>query len=322
LLSRGTESMMTVRRMLAASRITQLVGSTGSTTRRLVHTTLPCGCASHAPPPDPMPRTSIDDPIPRVAVESMKDLRNSMEDPISRKGEFKMSMDAPPEKGEGMFDIADFMEGNRRWVEENEEWFKLHGHKKQEPKCLWIGCSDARVPANQVIGQPVGAVFVHRNIANLVVSADMNIKSVIQYAVSVLKVPHIIVCGHYDCGGVKAAMAKTPLDSNALGSPIEDWLHNIRDVSRLHSDELEAITDPDLKHRRLVELNVIEQCLNIFKLGVVQRRRLMTSQVAGAWAQPRVHGLVYCTETGRLINLAHDFRAERKKLGKHYELFQ
>ena len=86
--------------------------------------------------------------------------------------------------------------------------------------------------------------------------------------------------------------------------------------------ELEAITDPDLKHRRLVELNVIEQCLNIFKLGVVQRRRLMTSQVAGAWAQPRVHGLVYCTETGRLINLAHDFRAERKKLGKHYELFQ
>jgi carbonic anhydrase len=140
--------------------------------------------------------------------------------------------------------------------------------------------------------------------------------------VSVLKVPHIIVCGHYDCGGVKAAMAKTPLDSNALGSPIEDWLHNIRDVSRLHSDELEAITDPDLKHRRLVELNVIEQCLNIFKLGVVQRRRLMTSQVAGAWAQPRVHGLVYCTETGRLINLAHDFRAERKKLGKHYELFQ
>ena len=144
----------------------------------------------------------------------------------------------------------------------------------------------------------------------------MNFRSVLQYAVNVLRVPHIIVCGHYDCGGVKAAMGKVNHDSRDLGSPLEDWLQNIRDVCRLHKDELDAITDPEAKHKRLVELNVIEQCLNIYKTGVVQRRRLLSSQVTGAYPQPRVHGVVYSIRDGRLKKLDHDFHKQRKKLSQ------
>jgi len=278
--------------------------------RSLVRTTKPCGCSSNEGAPakaaDGDGLTQADGPTSQCARHS--------EASVAKDPSFSSN-------GEHKYDIDHLLAANVAWAEENKEWFNRHGEEKHSPKYLWIGCSDARVPANQVIGEPVGAVFVHRNIANMVVSADMNIKSVLQYAVSVLCVPHIIVCGHYDCGGIRAAMAKSSLDSHALGSPIEDWLHNVRDVQRLHADELDAISDPELKHRRLVELNVIEQCLNIFKLGVVQRRRHMTSKVKGTFPQPRVHGLVYEPTTGRLVNLAHDFRAERKKLGRHYELF-
>ena len=190
------------------------------------------------------------------------------------------------------FDIQHLIDANKTWSEDNREWFAENGDKKHSPDYLWIGCSDARVPANQMVGQDAGKIFVHRNIANQVVSSDMNSRSVLQYAVSVLKVPHIVVCGHYDCGGVRAAMGRAHFDSRDLGSPLEDWLMNIRDVSRLHKAELDAIHDEEAKHRRLVELNVIEQCLNIYKSGVVQRRRLVTSGVNGAYPQPRVHGVV------------------------------
>ena len=168
------------------------------------------------------------------------------------------------------------------------------------PKILWIGCSDARVPANVIIGQPPGAVFVHRNVANMVVNTDFNCMSVIQYAVDYLQVKHIIVCGHYDCGGVKAAL--TQVDHKA---PLENWLRNIRDTYRLHRKELNAIEDITARQRRLVELNVVEQvnysswkdlktllkflilyyhapqCLNIFKTAVVQRKRVSTHQLIG-----------------------------------------
>jgi len=122
------------------------------------------------------------------------------------------------------------------------------------PKILWIGCSDARVPANEIIGEPPGSVFVHRNVANMVVNTDVNCMSVLQYAVDVLKVKHIIVCGHYECGGVRAALE--PIDH---GSPLENWLRNIRDTYRLHKDELNGVADLRDRQRRLVELNVQEQ---------------------------------------------------------------
>ena len=126
--------------------------------------------------------------------------------------------------------------------------------KGHAPKILWIGCSDARVPANEIIGEPPGSVFVHRNIANMVGNTDFSCMSVIQFAVDVLKVKHIIVCGHYDCGGIRAAM-----ESVDHKSPLENWLRNIRDIYRLHMDELNAIPDTIQRQRRLVELNVIEQ---------------------------------------------------------------
>merc|ERR1711935_941830 len=140
--------------------------------------------------------------------------------------------------------------------------------------------------------------------------------SVLQYAVNVLCVPHIIVCGHYDCGVVRASLSRSHLDSRDLGSPLEDWLRNIRDVQRLHAEELTAISDPEQKVRRVVELNVIEQCLNIYKTGVVQRRRLLTSSVKSAgglglrstFPQPRVHALVYNPLDGRLKQLDLDMR--------------
>jgi len=218
-------------------------------------------------------------------------------------------------------DISHLFEQNSRWAKTNSKWFDSHGSRPHAPRYLWIGCSDARVPANQIIGEDPGEVFVHRNIANLVVNSDMNILSVIQYAVGVLCVPHIIVCGHYDCGGIKAAVSKFSYESRDLGSPLEDWLRNIRDVHRLYQDELDSITDPWQRHRRLVELNVIEQCLNVYKTGAVQKRRLLTSKVKGAFPQPRVHGVVYDPADGVLHSIEADFKSQRRKLSSVYELF-
>ena len=154
-------------------------------------------------------------------------------------------------------DLNPIFEGNRKWrlkvLKENPEFFN-ELKKGHAPKILWIGCSDARVPANEIIGEPPGSVFVHRNIANQVGNTDFNCMSVIQYAIEVLKVKHIIVCGHYDCGGIKAALE--PVDH---GSPLENWLRNIRDNCRIHRNELHNITDLFSRQRRLVELNVIEQ---------------------------------------------------------------
>lgn len=144
---------------------------------------------------------------------------------------------------------------NKRWAAEVAKAPGLFEKMRQHtPKYLWIGCSDARVPSNQLLGLGPGEVFVQRNIANLVVNVDTNLMSVIQYAVDVLKVSDIIVCGHYECGGVRAAMTNTN-----HGSPLENWLRNIRDVVRLHAPELKAIADPEARYRRLVELNAMEQ---------------------------------------------------------------
>ncbi len=151
----------------------------------------------------------------------------------------------------------------------------------QTPEFLWIGCSDSRVPANQITGTLPGEIFVHRNVANLVINTDVNLLSVLDYAVNHLKVKHVIVCGHYGCGGVKASMSNTDL------KPLLNmWLRNIKDVQRLHREELEQIDDEDQKCNRLTELNVQEQIFNLAKTSIIQR----------AWKneqRPDLHGWVY-----------------------------
>lgn len=165
----------------------------------------------------------------------------------------------------------------------------------QSPEYLWIGCSDSRVPANEITGTQPGEIFVHRNIANMVVHTDLNMLSVLQYAVEVLKVKHIIVCGHYGCGGVKAAMTQTSLGI------INKWLRNIKDVYRIHRNEVDAIEDENKKTNKLVELNVQEQVLNLAKTSIIQK----------AWKEnnaPHLHGWVYGLENG-LINPIYEMPA-------------
>lgn len=189
-----------------------------------------------------------------------------------------------------MKDFERLLLENKAWaqaqVEEDPDYFKrLAG--LQKPDYLWIGCSDSRVPANEITGTAPGEIFVHRNIANMVVHTDLNLLSVLEYAVNILEVKHIIVCGHYGCGGVKAA-----LNHRNLGL-INKWLRNIKDVYRLHEQELQAIGDEELQTDRLVELNVIEQVNNLVKTSIVQK----------AWKannRPHIHGWVYGLKDGLL----------------------
>lgn len=182
---------------------------------------------------------------------------------------------------------------NRQWVQEklnqDPQYFKKLS-LGQKPPILWIGCSDSRVPANEITGTQPGEIFVHRNIANMVIHTDMSMLSVLDYAVNVLKVKHIIVCGHYGCGGVIAAM-----DNREVGL-IDNWLRHIKDVYRLHKDEVDAITDEEEKMRRMVELNVEEQVFDLVKTSIVQK----------AWKKDQplyVHGLVYDVSNGILKDL-------------------
>ena len=188
-------------------------------------------------------------------------------------------------------------ENNQQWLEtkkqQHPEYF-TELSDGQNPDFLYIGCSDSRVVAEGLMGLEPGEVFVHRNVANLVNGLDLNTGSAIEYAVSHLKVKHIIVCGHYNCGGIKAAMVPEDM------GPLNPWLRNIRDVYRLHRKELDAIADEDARYDRLVELNVQEQCLNIIKMACVQERYLLDGY-------PIVHGWVFDMRTGRLIDLDIDF---------------
>jgi carbonic anhydrase len=177
---------------------------------------------------------------------------------------------------------------NKAWASEkvdDDPNFFTRLSNLQSPEFLWIGCSDSRVPANEITGTEPGEIFVQRNIANMVVHTDMNLLSVLQYAVEVLDVKHIIVCGHYGCGGVKAAMGK-----HSYGL-INKWLRNIKDVYRFHREELDAIENEVLRVNRLVELNVKEQVMNLAKTSIVQ----------GAWKHkqhPHLHGWVYGLDNG------------------------
>ncbi len=185
------------------------------------------------------------------------------------------------------------LKNNAEWAAQklniNPDYFK-NLSLKQSPEFLWVGCSDSRVPANEITGTDPGEIFVHRNIANMVVSTDLNFLSVLQYAVEVLHVKHIIVCGHYGCGGVLAAMGNS---SNGL---VDKWLRNIKEVYEKHRHELEAIADQKARGKRLVELNVIEQVHNLAKTVIVQK----------AWKNRalKIHGWVYGLDTG----LVHDLK--------------
>lgn len=201
-------------------------------------------------------------------------------------------------------------DNNKKWVEENiakDPHFFTNLAKNQNPEFLYIGCSDSRVTAEELMGVKPGEVFVHRNVANIVNSLDLNATAVVQYAVEHLKVKHIVVCGHYNCGGVKAAM--TPDDLGILNP----WLRNIRDVYRLHQDELDSIEDEEKKYDRLVELNVQEQCINIIKMAVLQKSYLENHF-------PIVHGWVFDLRTGKLIDLNIDYEKILKDIQKIYDL--
>jgi len=178
---------------------------------------------------------------------------------------------------------------NKAWAEEiksdDPAYFERLAHL-QTPQFLWIGCSDSRVPADRITGTQPGEIFVHRNIANLVIHTDVNLLSVLDYAVNHLKVNHVIVCGHYGCGGVKAAMT-----NHDFKYVLNMWLRNIKDVYRLYNDELEAISDMDKRADRLAELNVKEQLLHLAKTSIIQR----------AWKydqRPQLHGWIYGLKDG------------------------
>ncbi|MDA3893255.1 MAG: carbonic anhydrase [Salinivirgaceae bacterium] len=201
-------------------------------------------------------------------------------------------------------------EDNQKWLESRnarDEDFFENLYNQQNPEFLYIGCSDSRVPANIITGLDVGDIFVHRNIANVVSNNDMNLMSIIQYAVEQLKVKHIIVCGHYGCGGIQAA-----LEQKSFGL-LDSWLKNIRDVYRLHYSDLKLLTNEQDLQDRLVELNVIEQVENVIKTAYVQK-----SYVKNKF--PTVHGWVYDMKTGKLKDLDIDFDKKLKKVQLVYKL--
>lgn len=214
----------------------------------------------------------------------------------------------------GDISYEELLAGNKEFVKEaleaDPEFFERLVNK-QNPPVLWIGCSDSRVPANQITHTKPGEIFVHRNIANVIVNSDMNMLSVLDYAVNILEVKYVIICGHYGCGGVAAAM------SNKEYGLIDNWLGHIKDVYRLHADELDSIEDLDKRRDRLTELNVIEGVHNLTKTSIVQK----------AWqkgAELSVHGWAYSLKTGLITDLqvsckgmehlSNVFKFDRKKM--------
>ena len=205
--------------------------------------------------------------------------------------------------------VKQIFENNRNWIakklQSDDHYFEKLA-KKQKPEFLYIGCSDSRVSTEELMGLQPGQVFVHRNIANMVPNTDLNSMSVINYAVTILKVNHIVVCGHYDCSGVRAAMQQADL------GVLNPWLRNIRDVYRIHRKELNAITNEGEKYKRLVELNVQEQCINVIKTAEVQR--------ANRQRNLKVYGWVFDIHTGKLIDLNIDFDAIFNDITKIYKI--
>lgn len=206
-------------------------------------------------------------------------------------------------------DINKIFENNKKWVAEKlkeDPGYFQNLSKGQDPKVLFIGCSDSRVTSEELMGLHPGEVFVHRNISNMVISTDLNMNSVVDFAVNHLSVEHLVICGHYFCGGVKAAM-----QAKDLGI-LNPWLRNIRDVYRIHKDELNSIEDENQRYNRLVELNVQEQCINLIKIASVQK--------AYKERNIEVHGWVFDIHSGKLIDLKIDMERELKDIMEIYDL--
>jgi carbonic anhydrase len=201
------------------------------------------------------------------------------------------------------------LDNNKEWVEQslaNDPNYFQDLAKGQTPPLLWIGCSDSRVPANEIIGAKPGEVFVHRNIANMVVHTDMNMLSVLDYAVNVLKVKHVLVCGHYGCGGIKAAMG-----NSSIGI-IDNWIRHIKNVYRLHNEYLNSIQDEDKRFNTFVEINVKEQVFDLAKTSIVQ----------SAWKNEQeltLHGWVYGLNSGFVTDLQVNI-SSNKDLDEVYQL--
>jgi carbonic anhydrase len=206
-------------------------------------------------------------------------------------------------------DINRIFKNNQQWVQKKldvEPNYFSELSKGQTPDILYIGCSDSRVSAEELMGVSPGEVFVLRNIANMVPNADLSVMSVINYAVAHLKVDHIVVCGHYYCGGVQAAMKSADMGI------LNPWLRNIRDVYRMHRDELNSIEDEELRYKRLVELNVEEQCINVLKTAEVQKAQKDRNLT--------VHGWVFDVHSGELIDLKIDFIKLLENIKEIYRL--
>lgn len=201
------------------------------------------------------------------------------------------------------------LENNKEWVQkklsEDPQYFDQLS-QEQKPKVLYVGCSDSRVTAEEMMGVGPGEAIVHRNIANMVTSIDLNIMTVLNYAIDVLKVEHVIICGHYGCGGVKASM-----ESVDMGI-LNPWLRNIRDVYRLHKTELNAIEDEHARYDRLIELNVQEQCINAIKTAAVQK--------ASRSRKLKVHGWVFDMKTGYIKDLKINFDQILESIREIYHL--
>lgn len=231
--------------------------------------------------------------------------------------------------------LQSLLDNNKKWAADTKKkdpGFFDRIKSTQKPKYLYIGCSDSRVPANSILGLGPGEVFVHRNVGNMVMGNDLNCLSVLEYAVAHLGVTDIIVAGHYDCGAVRAATSRQDLGL------LENWLRQIRDVYRIHKDYLDLISNDEDRHYSLVELNVIEQCLNIYKTGVVQRKRIQTRDAfleeqrldyTGATdgiqlrdeIAPRIHGMVFNPADGILKTLTVDFQKRVGSLDHIYGLY-
>lgn len=207
-------------------------------------------------------------------------------------------------------DLKRIFKNNEKWIQEklklDKDYFKKLS-QGQSPEILYIGCSDSRIPAEDMMGAKPGEVFVHRNIANQVITTDSNVNAVVQFAVETLKVKHIVICGHYECGGVKAALE--PSDMGQLNN----WLQKLRDVYRIHVEELNEIKDDLKKFDRLVELNVFEQAMNILKIDHVQK-------IWRKSGHPKIHGWVFDIRSGRIIDLNLDMETEYSKLQSIYNI--
>jgi carbonic anhydrase len=216
-------------------------------------------------------------------------------------------------------DITKLLFDNKKWVDDSKAKDPNFFHKiggKQVPKYLYIGCSDSRVPANEILGLGPGEVFVHRNVGNLVNGSDLSVLSVIEFAVKVLEVKHIIVTGHYDCGAVIASTKNQDLGL------LENWIRNIRDTQRIHKDVLDELDTEEERHQCLVELSAIEQCYTVFKVGAVQQKRKETSVASGGkeiW--PQITAMVFDPKDGLLKKLPVDFEKSIEGYHKIYDLY-